>query len=96
MQNKTTDTVAPTTDDTVKVLCRADALASNTTPTGRKLGVVPVPGSALVRIKFVDGKPGDLPDELLAPFTGFHYAQKAIYAYLTKFWDKSDKASNKK
>lgn len=79
----------------VKVLVRGDAVASNLTPTGRKLGVVPVPGTALVRIKFIDGKPGELPSELQQNFTSFPIAQRAINTYLNKFWDTSDKQAKK-
>jgi len=95
MQSRTNDTPTQTTADTVKVLSREDSIAKNITPTGRKLGVVPVPGTALVRVKYVDNKQGDLPAELNSPFTGFHYAQKAIHAYLTRFWNKSDNATKK-
>jgi hypothetical protein len=81
--------------DVDKVLTRIDSIASNITPTGRKLGVVPVLGTAFVKIKFVDNKPGEVPSELNQHFTSFPVAQRAINVYLTKFWDLSDNQRKK-
>jgi hypothetical protein len=84
----------PTTEGD-KPLTREYGLAHNITPTGRKLGIVAVVGTGSCRIKFVDSKPGDLPEELSGLFTGFPFAQKTLNKYLNRFWDTSDKATKK-
>lgn len=80
----------------VNILERHSAVSNNTSPTGRKLGAVPIIGTASWKIKFVDGIPGEVPADLQGVYTSFTRAQKAINAYLEKFWDKSDLAQLKK
>ena len=80
----------------VNILDRQSAVSHNVSPTGRKLGVVPIVGTASWRIKFVDGIPGEISSELQGTYTSFSRAQQAINMYLEKFWNKSDLAGKKR
>lgn len=80
-----------------EVLTREYGIANLVTPTGRSLGVAPWkvnPG--LLQVVYTDSKPGSLPEELEGLFTKATVAETAIRAYVTRFWDESDKASKKK
>jgi hypothetical protein len=83
--------------DENELLVREKAAPLNITPTGRKLGVIPVKGSNMYRVAFVDGKAGDLPDAYAGKYTALHYATAAMKDYVSKFWDQSEASqSNKK
>ena len=78
------------------LLTRETAIPAKTTPTGRVLGWIPLEHNpAMLEIKFVDGKGGEVPSELQGLWTGFRQADEAIQMYLVKFWNTSDAAKSK-
>lgn len=77
-----------------EVLTRETAIPNKTTPTGRVIGCVPLEHNpAMLTIRFVDGKGGEVPEPLQGLWTGLRQADEAIKDYLTKFWNTSDEAS---
>ena len=94
---KTTSSLPrPTTAETEEVvLKREDAIPKLITPTGRKVGAIHIPGTAMYRLGFVDGKPGDLPFRYSGTYTGLQRALMDAKAYVTAFWDTSDSKKSK-
>jgi hypothetical protein len=91
--------VDPIMDDStqeVVVLTKESGIASNTIPTGRVLGLVPIPQSSMVQIQFVDGKPGGIPDEIGGIYTSVRYAQNHLTDYVKRFWSLSELATKKR
>lgn len=75
---------------------REFALENGLTPTGRKVGISKVANTSLLRLSFVDDRPGKLP----APYDSMMYtrtvlAQEDLNKYLKAQWDASDAASVK-
>ena len=79
-----------------EVLTREKAIPEGVTPTGRKLGVFPVKGTALYEIKYVDNKPGSIPFEYDGFYTGLIHAQRDLDRFLGKLWDASDAVVEKR
>jgi len=77
-----------------EVLTRQEAIGKDLLPTGRKVGVVSVPGTAMLKIAFLDG-PGTLPDKYAGKFTSRIRAGVEMKKYLAEFWDVSDAATRK-
>ena len=78
------------------VLTREYGIANYMTPTGRKLGIMPEEWNAtLLKIAFVDERPGDLPDRLKGHYTKRVLAERVLDAYIQEFWDTSDEVSAK-
>lgn len=73
-----------------KVLNKVEAIPEGLTPTGRKLGVRHVRGFGMYEVAFVDGKGGEIPDELDSKFTSYERAQRYLESYLLRFWEKVD------
>jgi hypothetical protein len=82
--------------DEVNILTREASVPKNILPTGRQVGIGHVRGIGMYEIKYVDGKPGELPDEYKSKFTGIMSAEKTLKRLVNAFWDISDKASFKK
>lgn len=80
-------------ENEVNVLTRDKAVSQNILPTGRKVGVTPVRGTAFVSIGYVDGKPGKVPDEYQGMYTGIAQAQKDINKFVNELWNVSDNAT---
>jgi hypothetical protein len=80
----------------VEVLTRATSVPQNILPTGRQVGIKHTRGVGMYEIKYIDGKPGDLPDEYKGRYTGIQFAEKSIKRLVNTFWDISDKAAKKK
>lgn len=78
-----------------EVLTKDKGLKENLLPTGRKLGIVLVPGTSLYRIKFVDNKQGDVPQEYSGKYTSRVYAEKDLKDYVESFWTMSESVSQK-
>lgn len=81
--------------DAPDLLERTTAITNNTTPTGRELGVVMNREYGLFRIRYVDNKPGDLPNNLNGLYTKHEYAASALRNYIREMWDMNDKAVEK-
>lgn len=79
----------------VEILTREDCLPDNIAPTGRQYGVALMPDRALYHVKYVDGGPGELPDELKGAWTTPDLALKDVQRYLKKIWDLSDQIAAK-
>mgnify|MGYP000938657087 FL=1 len=79
-----------------EVLTREHGIRNWITQTGRQLGLVNEEWNpSLMRIAFVDGKPGDLPDLLKGHWTKRVIAEGVVNKYLTEFWDMSDSKKGK-
>jgi hypothetical protein len=78
------------------LLNRQLAMQQGYTPTGRKVGIVPLSGYNLYKVMFVDSKPGpkDVTD-IDGMFTRAEYAKDALDEYLEKMWNMSDAATRK-
>ena len=75
---------------------REYAIENGLTPTGRKVGISKVANTSLIRLSFVDEKPGKLP----APYDSMMYtrtvlAQEDLKKYLVEQWDHSDSVAAK-
>lgn len=79
-----------------EVLTRDKAIPDNILPTGRKVGPIPVRGTAFFTIGYVDGKAGKVPEEYQGNYTGIRQAEKDIKRFVRELWDVSDKAQSKK
>jgi hypothetical protein len=80
-----------------EVLTRDKAIPHNVLPTGRKVGIVPVKGSGMVTIAYVDNKQGgSIPDRYTGRYTGLSMANKDLKKFVTEFWDLSDSSQKKK
>lgn len=77
------------------VLERETALSDNTTPTGRKLGIILEKHFGLYKIGYVDGKAGDLPGDLSGRYTKGELAKADLDRYLKYMWDMNDAAVKK-
>jgi hypothetical protein len=74
-----------------QVLTREDGIANFVTPTGRSLGVIKETyNPALLKIAYLDNKPGDLPDDLKGHYTKVQLAEADLRKYVATFWDMSD------
>lgn len=71
------------------------AYRENYTPFGRKLGVVMEEQYGLYRIKFVDGKNGDLPESLMGKWTTYANCESDMKAYIRRLWDFSNSKAQK-
>lgn len=80
----------------VEVLTRDKAVPQNILPTGRKVGPIPVRGSSMFTIGYVDDKPGKVPEEYQGRYTGIKQAEKDIQRFVRELWDVSDNAKQKK
>jgi hypothetical protein len=79
------------------VLTREHGIENWITPTGRQLGLINEEWNpSMMRIAFVDGKPGALPDVLQGHFTKRKIAADLIEKYLKEFWDMSDSKKKEK
>lgn len=81
--------------DAAEILTRKVCEPKNILPTGRVLGTVPIPGTSMCRIAFVDGKGGPVPDELKGFYTSASYALGRIAKFVALFWEASDAAQAK-
>jgi hypothetical protein len=66
-----------------------------TTATGRKIGVVNSESHGLFKVALVDGKGGDLPDNLKGRFTGVRFAQEAIDAFVARTFSEVEARTRK-
>lgn len=82
-------------DAPAKVLSRDEAITSNTTPTGRVLGVKMLGEYGLYKVKYVDGRGGEVPAEVNGLYTKGEYARADMLRYLSEMWDMSEEAANK-
>jgi hypothetical protein len=64
----------------------AEGLKYGLTSTGRQLGVVGARTHGLVKIQYIDGKPGSLPERLQGRYTGTKTAQHDLDAFITETW----------
>ncbi len=74
---------------------KEEGLQFNQTATGRILGVEAIPGSAFYRIRFVDGKPGSVPDKYTGRYTNTKYAFDDISVLVADTWDEAQKHISK-
>jgi hypothetical protein len=79
----------------VEVLNRVQGLKEGILPTGRKVGIVPVPGTSMYELRYTDGKPGQVPERYNSRFTSQVWANKFKESWLTEFWDMSDQQAAK-
>lgn len=78
------------------LLTRAIGIQNLTTPTGRTLSAVKyLANPNLLKIAYVDGKGGTLPDNLTGLYTNSKTACADITKYVTEFWDISDEQAFK-
>lgn len=74
-------------NDKIVATNKAEGLKHSITATGRQLGIVPAPQHGLFVIKYVDGKPGALPEKLQGRYTGVRFAKEHIDAFVAETWD---------
>lgn len=80
----------------VEVLTRDKAVPKGILPTGRTIGIKAIKGSGLFEIKYIDDKPGDVPDKYAGKYTGLTQATRHMNEFLNDFWDLSDKSASRK
>lgn len=83
-------------ENDTEVLTSEKAIPLNILPTGRKVGYVPVRGLNMYELRYVDGKPGALPEECNGRFTSIKLAEQAIRNYVSGLWEISDRSGKKK
>lgn len=64
----------------------AEGLQHGVTSTGRQLGVVTTADHGLWRIRYIDGKPGNLPERLQGRYTGVKFAQFDLDTFVEETW----------
>ena len=83
-------------EDDIQVLTMKEGLETNTIPTGRVLGLVPIPQTSMVEIKYIDGKAGQVPGEIGGSYTSTRFAQNHLTDYVKRFWLLSEQATKKR
>lgn len=75
-------------NDKIIATNKQEGLKYSITSTGRQLGILPSPDkSGLYVIKYIDGKPGAIPERLQGRYTGIRFAKEHVDAFVGETWD---------
>lgn len=74
---------------------KEEGIKLSITSTGRQLGVIPVLGTGLVKIAFLEG-PGKLPDKYNGKYTATHLAKADLDLFVAETWDVAEEHTKRK